>query len=151
MTEFLKIVSDFLAAFFDQPPRILIVLGLVFFGYGLKRSPISDRWIPFVLPALGIFLFPIWLGEGRHTWGFLGVQGFVGGSLAVWINQAWKQFFTADGKDQPLILRLLAAFQTKQIKLYDSKNETADPPVNRDIGVSPGPSGGWDRGDRLRK
>lgn len=126
MTEVLTILSDFIETFFQQPPRIAIVLGLVVFGYGLKRSVINDRWIPLILPVLGIILFPVALGTGPDSWGGLGVEGFVGGCLAVWINQCYRQLFANNEEGDSMISRLLSALRSK--KSNENKTTISVPP-----------------------
>lgn len=100
----MSIIQDFIAAFFDQPPRILIVMGLVLFGRIMKRNEklIDAKWIPVILPLIGIIAFPAALGEGARTIGKLAVEGFVGGCLAVWINQAYRQLFGTKSKGLPV-------------------------------------------------
>lgn len=103
MTDTLKIITDFINAFFEQPPRIMIVMALVLFGYGWKKSAWNDRWIPFVLPAIGMVLFPLFLCHHLATMGRCMVEGFVGGNIAVWLNQAYRQLFVSQGEDKSLM------------------------------------------------
>lgn len=107
MNDTLKILTDFINAFFEQPPRIMIVLGLVLFGYGWKRSRFDDRYIPFVLPAMGMILYPAFMCHHLATLGRCAVQGFLAGCLAVFINQVYRQLFVSKGEDKGLVTRFL--------------------------------------------
>lgn len=107
MSDTLKIVTDFINAVFEQPPRIMIVLGLVLFGYGWKKSAWNDRWIPFVLPFLGMLLFPAFLCHHLATLGRCMAEGFVGGNIAVWLNQAYRQLFVSKEGDKGLVTTFL--------------------------------------------
>ena len=121
----MSVIQDFIAAFFEQPPRILIVMGLVLFGWIIKKNEnlISAKWIPVILPVLGIIAFPVALGEGVRTIGKLAVEGFVGGCLAVWINQAYRQLFSAKFKGSS-VDDLLGASNEKEENDQTHKEET---------------------------
>lgn len=100
----MNVIGDFIAAFFEQPPRIVIVFALVIFGRVLKKNErlIDAKWIPVILPVIGIIAFPAALAEGARTIGRLAVEGFVGGCLAVWINQTYRQLFGYKSTSDPL-------------------------------------------------
>lgn len=112
--DFLDTAAKFVTGFFDQPPRVMIVLGLVLFGWVIKKSAlISDRFIPVLLPALGILLFPLVLGSSGKDIARAAAEGFVGGALAVWLNQLYKQMFVGDSEDPAIASKLFSMLKPK--------------------------------------
>jgi len=87
-----------------SPPMALAV-ALWFFGYGLKRSPMPDWLIPFVLPCVGAALFPFIAETASVSYSvkspalFNAIIGFCIGGAAVTMNEAVKQF--ANRKSEP--------------------------------------------------
>ena len=87
-----------------SPPMALAV-ALWFFGYGLKRSPMPDWLIPFVLPVVGAALFPFVAETASVSYSvkspalFNAIIGFCIGGAAVAMNEAAKQFLSR--KDPP--------------------------------------------------
>lgn len=84
-----------------SPPMALAV-ALWFVGVGLKRSPMPDWLIPFVLPALGAIAFPLIADTSEVNFNvkspaaFHAVIGFCIGGASVAMNEAGKQFLNRD-------------------------------------------------------
>jgi Phage holin family Hol44, in holin superfamily V len=80
-----------------SPPALLAV-GLWFLGSGLKKSPMPDWLIPFVLPCVGAALFPFIADTTSVSYSvksptaFNAIVGFCIGGAAVAMNEAVKQF-----------------------------------------------------------
>lgn len=131
----MSIITDFIAAFFDQPPRILIVLALVVLGRELKKNErlIDAKWIPVILPVVGIIAFPSALSESVSTIGKTAVEGFVGGCLAVWINQAYRQLFGSKSRGVSVEALLGAESEEKENADQTHKEEAGS---NAGSGVS---------------
>lgn len=135
----MNVIEDFLIAFFEQPPRIMIVMGLVLFGWILKKSDsiIDAKWIPVILPVLGIIAFPVALGIESAEYGRLGVEGFVGGCLAVWINQVYRQLFASKSVGSGVlsgILRGMSEKEEQNEQNQETKGDNAKPVPDRQPG-----------------
>lgn len=87
-----------------SPPALLAV-ALYGLGFVLKKSPMPDWLIPFVLPCVGAIVFPFisdtssigYAVKSPTTWSV--ISGFVIGMGSTWINEATKQF--ANRKPEP--------------------------------------------------
>jgi hypothetical protein len=75
-------IMDFIA----KESLILLPI-LLMFGYILKKSPIKDWLIPYILYALGVVLGFIFLGQGTN--GIL--QGFLVATASIGVHQGIKQ------------------------------------------------------------
>lgn len=75
----------------DVSPPILLATVLNVVGYWLKKSPIKDWYIPFILVLLGMVAYPFICDPGLRI-GKMVVQGAGIGGLAVFFNQGFRQF-----------------------------------------------------------
>lgn len=89
----------------ELSPPILLALALNLLGAFLKKSPIQDWLIPFVLIVAGAIVYPTIAEVGKVSFDvsnpvmFNAVIGAVIGGASVGINQAFRQFITR--KEQP--------------------------------------------------
>jgi hypothetical protein len=80
-----------------SPPALLAV-ALYGLGFVLKKSPMPDWLIPFVLPCVGAVLFPFIADTASVSYtvkspaAWSAIVGFVIGMGATGINEAVKQF-----------------------------------------------------------
>ena len=82
----------------ELSPPILLALALNLLGSFLKKSPIQDWLIPFVLIGVGAAVYPVIAEVGKVSFAvasptaFNAVIGAVIGGASVGINQAFRQF-----------------------------------------------------------
>lgn len=87
-----------------SPPALLAV-ALYGLGFVLKKSPMPDWLIPFVLPCVGAIVFPFIADVSEVNFNvkspaaFQAVIGFCIGGASVAMNEAGKQFLNR--KDKP--------------------------------------------------
>lgn len=83
-----------------KPELLVLVPVLYLIGVGLKKSALSDKWIPLVLGIAGVILSAVYVlatGEMAHVrdWllgGFTAVtQGILLAGASVYVNQIVKQ------------------------------------------------------------
>ena len=80
-----------------SPPALLAV-ALYGLGFVLKKSPMPDWLIPFVLPCVGAIVFPFIADTSEVNFNvkspaaFHAVIGFCIGGASVAMNEAGKQF-----------------------------------------------------------
>lgn len=83
-----------------RPELLVLIPVLYLIGVALKKSQLSDRWIPLVLGGISVALAAVWvfatseLGSGRDiaTAAFTAVtQGVLAAGASVYANQIYKQ------------------------------------------------------------
>ena len=83
-----------------KPELMVLIPVLYFIGAGIKKSPIKDAFIPFILGAAGILLSGIYLFAAESVIGSQAVftaiftaitQGVLCAAAAVYANQIIKQ------------------------------------------------------------
>lgn len=86
-------------------PPVALAAALWVLGVGLKRSPVPDWLIPFLLPIAGAIAFPFIADTSEVNFNvkspamFHAVIGFCIGGASVAMNEAAKQF--TNRKDTP--------------------------------------------------
>ena len=86
-------------------PPVALAAALWFLGAFLKRSPVPDWLIPFLLPLVGAIAFPLIADVSEVNFNvkspaaFQAVIGFCIGGASVAMNEAGKQF--VNRKDNP--------------------------------------------------
>ena len=86
-------------------PPVALAAALWFLGAFLKRSPVPDWLIPFLLPLVGAIAFPFIADTSEVNFNvrspamFHAILGFCIGGAAVAMNEAGKQFLNR--KDNP--------------------------------------------------
>lgn len=83
---------------FQLAPPLVLLLALNVVGLGLKKSPVPDWLIVWILPGLGAALYPHiadWAGTAsytvKHPIVLNALYGVAVGGLAVWGNQLLRQ------------------------------------------------------------
>lgn len=83
---------------FQLAPPLVLLLALNVVGLGLKRSPVPDWLIVWILPGLGAALYPQvadWTGTAsyhvKHVIVLNALYGVAIGGLSVWGNQLLRQ------------------------------------------------------------
>ena len=83
-----------------KPELIVLAIALYFIGMGLKKSQVKDKWIPYILGAVGVtlaFVYVIATSDLSTAQGVLlavfgGVtQGILCAGMSVYVNQLIKQ------------------------------------------------------------
>ncbi len=83
-----------------QPELLVLVPVLYVIGMGLKKSKLSDKWIPLVLGGISVALSAVWVfatgelsgGRAIATAAFTAVtQGVLLAGASVYANQVYKQ------------------------------------------------------------
>ena len=91
-------------------PPVLLVVVLGCLGATIKATPRVPSWIiPWVLPVVGCLLYmelgpayPLpWIASTAHPGVAYGVIGFLCGSTAVGVHQAWRQWINRNGDNKP--------------------------------------------------
>lgn len=86
-------------------PPVALAAALWFLGAFLKRSPVPDWLIPFLLPLVGAIAFPFIADTSEVNFNvrslamFHAILGFCIGGASVAMNEAGKQFLNR--KDKP--------------------------------------------------
>ena len=81
----------------ELSPPVLLALGLNFLGLGLKRSPIKNWTIPFLLIAAGAMVYPLIADVSKvsfqcqNPYALNAVFGAVIGGCSIGLNQAFRQ------------------------------------------------------------
>lgn len=115
---------DLLTDITQLSPPLALALALSFVGFGLKRSPVADWLIPWILIAAGAALYPLISEVGKisytvsHPEAFAAVIGACIGGFAVGGHQAIKQ----------MLNELKLRNETKFIKKDENENAKNDEP-----------------------
>lgn len=90
-----------------QPELLVLIPVLYAIGYALKKSAIRDRFIPFILGAVGVVLATLYILSVNRLSGAQNVmqavfcaitQGILCAAASVYVNQSFKQL--SAGKDE---------------------------------------------------
>lgn len=98
-------MNDLLNQILEMSPAALFVLGFNGLGLALKKSPVANWMIPYILAAVGALLWPCISDPSKVSYTMkypVVYQALVGAVLAgfsVYLNQATRQFLNRDKTD----------------------------------------------------
>ena len=85
---------------FVRPELIMLIPVMYFIGMALKKSKISDHWIPFILGGISILICALWVYATSNIKDIRDMalamftsitQGVLTAGTGVYINQLYKQ------------------------------------------------------------
>lgn len=91
-------MNELIAQLSDLSPEGLFVVGCIGFGIALKRSPIQDWIIPYILGITGAIIAPFLFEYGKipytmtYPWVYLSIKGAVLAGFSTTLHQYVKQF-----------------------------------------------------------
>lgn len=80
-------------------PHALLGLALMMLGVALKRSPLPDWLIPFIIMGVGAAVYPLLVSTGSI--GYRVVTGFVIGATTVGLHQLKSQISNRNNDSPP--------------------------------------------------
>ena len=85
---------------FIRPELIMLIPVMYFIGMALKKSKVSDRWIPLILGGISILICALWVCATSNIKDIRDMalamftsitQGILTAGAGVYINQLYKQ------------------------------------------------------------
>jgi hypothetical protein len=111
---------SFIEEILELSPPVALTVALNLVGVFLKKSPINDWLIPFILMVLGAVVYPFICETAKVSYQVTypvilnAIYGLCIGGLAVGIHASWKSFLHAkSGGDTRLFRRVSNEASTK--------------------------------------
>lgn len=105
MSEIIQWLQSMVDQLLQVSPPVLLAMVLYALGLGLKRSPLADWIIPWILGGLGALCFPFIVEvaklnyEVRNPFILHAIYGLAIGAMPTWAHQSIKQFREREKKD----------------------------------------------------